>query len=795
MTPARLIPEKAVLPASPAVRPFLCGAVGGGEPLSMSQESQRKSTLDYALAYIERGWFVLPLLPGKKQPAGGLVPNGFHNATNDPEVARAWWAANPACGIGIAVKASGLVVVDIDPRNGGLDTMEALEARHGALVSDVLAYTGGGGEHRVFLASAEGLPGTLGPGVDLKSDGYICVEPTIHPSGEAYAWEASSDPLEGAVPSTLPGWVRDLGRNTAVATSVQATRMVDPKQVAELRDALDCIPADDYHQWVNFGQALVELGQEGFKLWDAWSQKSTKYNPQAITRKWRSFKGGAYQLESIFHEAQQRGWLNPAKVFPVLEVEPVMVEAEDIEARAAAFEQAKQEAEQGRDVQEFLQLPGPMGECMAWMLRTAQRPQPLLAMAATLSLFSTVLSHKICSPTRLRTNLYLVGVAGTASGKDHGRKCLARALQAAGLDSLIGGDEIASGAGLLSRVAECPRTVFQLDEFGLMLQMMRSKNAGAHLAQIMQYLMKLYGSTDSIYRGAEYGDRQARPRKDVEYPCVNLHATTTPDQFFAALGSSDVTSGALNRLLVIVVPEQMVPRQEPDHEEVPESVVKWIEQVQRLQCGMAGMTPANPVVLNHEPASRVLASSFADWLDEHAFKHREAPQVQALWGRAYEFAIKLAMLHSMARHTDLEQLDQRARNGALRIGGESMRWGIAFVHHFVGRMEQEVMQRMGDSEFDIIVQNVVRVVRAAGPRGLTGFEIGRKCHAYKAKEPRYQDNVHVAMTRREEAFQVKFAPTGVRGKPRLAWVAAEFMTDEQHEQSGLNANDANKSNA
>ena len=795
MTPARLIPEKAVLPASPAVRPFLCGAVGGGEPLSMSQESQRKSTLDYALAYIERGWFVLPLLPGKKQPAGGLVPNGFHNATNDPEVARAWWAANPACGIGIAVKASGLVVVDIDPRNGGLDTMEALEARHGALVSDVLAYTGGGGEHRVFLASAEGLPGTLGPGVDLKSDGYICVEPTIHPSGEAYAWEASSDPLEGAVPSTLPGWVRDLGRNTAAATSVQATRMVDPKQVAELRDALDCIPADDYHQWVNFGQALVELGQEGFKLWDAWSQKSTKYNPQAITRKWRSFKGGAYQLESIFHEAQQRGWLNPAKVFPALEVEPVMVEAEDIEARAAAFEQAKQEAEQGRDVQEFLQLPGPMGECMAWMLRTAQRPQPLLAMAATLSLFSTVLSHKICSPTRLRTNLYLVGVAGTASGKDHGRKCLARALQAAGLDSLIGGDEIASGAGLLSRVAECPRTVFQLDEFGLMLQMMRSKNAGAHLAQIMQYLMKLYGSTDSIYRGAEYADQKLRARKDVEYPCVNLHATTTPDQFFAALGSSDVTSGALNRLLVIVVPEQMVPRQEPDHEEVPESVVKWIEQVQRLQCGMAGMTPANPVVLNHEPASRVLASNFADWLDEHAFKHREAPQVQALWGRAYEFAIKLAMLHSMARHTDLEQLDQRARNGALRIGGESMRWGIAFVHHFVGRMEQEVMQRMGDSEFDIIVQNVVRVVRAAGPRGLTGFEIGRKCHAYKAKEPRYQDNVHVAMTRREEAFQVKFAPTGVRGKPRLAWVAAEFMTDEQHEQSGLNANDANKSNA
>lgn len=726
----------------------------------------------YARRYAAMGWHVLPLEPGTKRPLARLVPNGVHGASCDEGTIARWWAAEPQANIGIALMPSGLVAVDIDPRNGGLETMERLEAQHGMLVSDVLAYTGGGGEHRVFASGlVQGLPGRLGAGVDLKADGYIAVEPSVHPSGTQYVWEASSDPLEGAVPSTLPGWVRDLARGPfATAPFVPAVRARDEQQIADLRQALAYLPADDYHQWINFGNALVELGQDGFTLWDEWSQQSDKYDAQACSRKWRSFKSGAFQLESIFHAAMQAGWANaggaavqaPAIELPAPQPQHMEAfEAEQAQAQACPVE--------------FLELPGVMGECMAWMLRTAQRPQPLLAMTATLSLFATALSHKVASPSGLRTNLYLVGVAGTASGKDHGRKCLARVLQAAGLESLIGGDEIASGAGLLARVAQCPRTVFQLDEFGLMLQTMRSKNAGAHLASILQYLMKLYGSTDSVYRGAEYADQKMRARKDIEYPCVNLHATTTPDQFFAALGSADVTSGALNRLLVVVTPDAVVPRQESSYEDPPQSVIQWIEQVQRLQCGMAGLTPANPIVLHYDARAKALADQFSQWLDEYSHAHRDQPQVQALWGRAYEFGIKLAMLHAMAQHTDLQAMDQQARGGALSIPEASMRWGIGGTRHFVGAMEAEILQRMGDSEFDVIVQNVLRVVRAAGPRGLTVFEIGRKCAAYRAKEPRYQDSIHVAMERREAAAQVKFAPAGVRGKPRLAWVATEHL--------------------
>lgn len=459
-----------------------------------------------------------------------------------------------------------------------------------------------------------------------------------------------------------------------------------------------------------------------------------------------------------------------------------VAEPESLDARMAEFKQAKADEESVPD--HLLQLPGVMGECYQWMLRTAQRRQPLLSLAATVSLFSTVLSTKIQSPTKLRTNLYLVAVAGTASGKDHGRNCVSQVMQVAQLENLLGGDEIGSGAGLLTRLMKSPRSLFQLDEFGLMLQAMRSKTAGSHLASIMRYLMQLYGMTGTSYRGAEYANQKDRPRADIDFPCVNLHATTTPDQFFSALGSADVTSGALNRMLILVTPDRIVPRQESEPEDPPESLIQWVQTVQRLQCGMRGLTPSSPLQMRYDSAAKELIRGFSDWLDAQAESCIDRPQIPALWGRAYEMAVKLAMIHAMALHEDLEQLERIATNDSLTITGPSMAWGISFVKTFMGRTQQELESRMGDSDFDILVQRVAKQIKEAGPAGLTVYELSRKCAAYKSKEPRVQDMVHVALIRRQDAIQVRFTPaSGGAGRPRLAWVAWDYTTKDQREQA------------
>lgn len=167
--------------------------------------------LAYALAYAALGWHVFPVEHRAKTPLGRLVPRGHLGATMDPDTISRWWRMAPDAGIGVSLAASGLVAIDVDPRNGGTEAFEALQAEHGPLRSEVMAYTGGGGEHHVFVLPPgmhPTLPGSLGPGIDVKCNGYIVVEPSIHPNGKAYGWEASSSPLDGVAPSPLPDWLR-----------------------------------------------------------------------------------------------------------------------------------------------------------------------------------------------------------------------------------------------------------------------------------------------------------------------------------------------------------------------------------------------------------------------------------------------------------------------------------------------------------------------------------------------------------------------------------------------------------
>ena len=70
-----------------------------------------------ALTYASWGWHVLPVVPNGKVPA---TQHGVKDATTDPEQIARWWAQNPDFNIGIAAgERSGIVVFDVDPRNGG----------------------------------------------------------------------------------------------------------------------------------------------------------------------------------------------------------------------------------------------------------------------------------------------------------------------------------------------------------------------------------------------------------------------------------------------------------------------------------------------------------------------------------------------------------------------------------------------------------------------------------------------------------------------------------------------------
>jgi hypothetical protein len=144
-----------------------------------------------------------------KHPFSRLVPHGLKDATTDPKRIAAWWGSNPY--LNIAVVTNGLLVIDVDPRHGGYESLIALEEAADILPRTWCVITGSNGRH-IYMALPNGTnvsnsAGKLGRGLDIRTTGgYVVAPPSRHITGGTYSWlESPADaPLAPA-----PAWLVD----------------------------------------------------------------------------------------------------------------------------------------------------------------------------------------------------------------------------------------------------------------------------------------------------------------------------------------------------------------------------------------------------------------------------------------------------------------------------------------------------------------------------------------------------------------------------------------------------------
>lgn len=161
--------------------------------------------LPAALALADAGLPVFPLVPRGKKPR---FTGSFHDATIDRGVIEAHWRRHRHDNVGCAPPA-GMVVVDVDLRDGGDTELARLVAERGPLPETWTAQTGSGGLHRWFNVGDVGeIRGKLCRGVDLKhgGTGYVVMPPSIHPCGGRYWWRRSP---RGRHPAAAPEWLRE----------------------------------------------------------------------------------------------------------------------------------------------------------------------------------------------------------------------------------------------------------------------------------------------------------------------------------------------------------------------------------------------------------------------------------------------------------------------------------------------------------------------------------------------------------------------------------------------------------
>lgn len=284
--------------------------------------------LDYALQLSETYGF--RLLPVSNPNSGGRSPGkrplimGWQtSATTNADQIRAWFSKWPNANLGIATGAgSCIVVLDVDPKNGGLESFTQL-AQEIDLPPTLTAKTGSGGYHYYFQypvsATIHNSAGRLGHGLDIRAEGgFVVAPPSLHASGQRYEW-SSNLPIadapqlierlqrkNGERQPTMAVQVIQLGnRNTALTSIAGRLRRngADLKQIenelGNVNDGLDQpLGSDEIHKIaasVSRYDPAFDLTEQGVaKVFAQLSADTLRYSPYYD---WLTFDGKAWRQD------------------------------------------------------------------------------------------------------------------------------------------------------------------------------------------------------------------------------------------------------------------------------------------------------------------------------------------------------------------------------------------------------------------------------------------------------------------------------------------------------------------
>ena len=709
---------------------------------------------------VDRGFPILPIQPNTKKP--GLYKLGaWHEYpkwsrhcerdTTDNEVDI--WGNWPEAGIGIA--AGRVIGIDIDILDSPTIALE-IEALAKRMLGDTPAVRIGNAPKRLLVYRAvQPFSGFKYPPIEVLGVGQQFIAYGIHPdTGKPYDWPVST--LADLSPDDLPGITEAQAREFAKEAYRLIPAELRPKTLGVgLRAPMECanlpeqrgtyeavedalrhiVNADlDYDSWVRIGMATKgALGDEGWPLFEAWSESSQKNDPKTTARSWRSFAPQRIGAGTIYKLALDNGWEPDAEM--QLNGEIVM----NGHHPAREFLQALQAADPISIESQEISLPPPkpmpvgwhqvggvIADMMALMAATAKRPQPVLALGASLCAIGALMGRKYRTESNIRSNLYVVGIAESGAGKNHSRVVINELFRKANLLQYLGGNKIASGSGLLTAIQRQPAILFQLDEFGMFLSAAADrKRSPRYVCEILDLMTELYTTSGTTYFGVEYASTQHNnAHRAIHQPCACIYGTTTPLHFWQALQASNVADGSLARFLIMESEDDF-----PDSNEAfgvidpPQDLIDRLILIHQgggklngnlTDVGAIDEVLVDPRVVPMTPQARATFRQLDQELVERLRTSR-GTGYSSILARIEENATKLALIRAVSRDPVDPQIEDH-----------DAEWGIMLSRHCAELTIREASARVSENQVESHHKRAMQILRDAGMAGMSKSDFTRR---------------------------------------------------------------------
>lgn len=485
-------------------------------------------------------------------------------------------------------------------------------------------------------------------------------------------------------------------------------------------DMLRYLDAESYESWVQVGMSLkTEYGENGRSLYHQFSAQSTKYDARATDLKWNSFKRTDRTIGSLIYEAKQGGYEFP----PRQEFEAVEIE-EGGNLRPIIH---KELIKHDEDIPEhLLDAPGLVGEVMKYILDTSMLPQPVLALGAAIALIGVIMGHRVRTDSDLRSNVFIVCMARSASGKDHPRKCINKILKSMGQEELLIGRPKSDSGVYKSMKRKKGRAIMLMDEMGRFLKSITSTKAGGYQQGITTALMDIFNAASVEFIGEEYASNAEQGgRTDISQPCMCILGTSIKENVFESLTSRDAVDGFLARWLLFETTRFDIDVLDRVVTEPPELLIA------ALNAWESQPTNANPEGNIQELDIIPRIVPFTDDAKEMILRYRRDCRKrcddlvrknhmgEALWGRAAEHAAKLSLIaHTLGQS----------------IGALEMKWAIELTNNRLEYAMSVLDNNISDNAQEAATKKMLAIIKAAGKDGLTQSQITIKTQSLKRVE-------------------------------------------------------------
>lgn len=587
-------------------------------------------------------------------------------------------------GFGVLVR--DLIIIDVDARNGGLESYARLCEDLGIDFeneSGFVVETGSqdGSLHIYFkapkppVALVQTHPNYKG--IDFKSSGYIVGAGSKHRSGFLYEVKKGFPQDIGDPPISLIKLLEKRQHYRAHSDGV----MVDVK-LDELRDVVMAIqnPDGEHAKWLAVGMGLHDTtsgGSEGLELWIEWSSNFPKFNADEMHHRWDTLGKGADVISfgTLMHYAKQDGYS-----------EPVTFDASGFIDDSPVAQLSLEKMIEHIDIRK---PHGFAGTLCNWINNQCRYPRENLAVGATLFVLSCLggIRH-IDTLDGMTLNIMPFGVAGSATGKEAIFQAVSDCLRFSGIAGALHG-KFKSEQEFIRNLLRHQASFYLIDEMGIELKKLSDagkKGGAAYLSGVIGEILKVYSKAkgyypvsgdlkeemkeklklelQKVYKKMDDDGEEKHKAEELRLveqlrqadegildPYFCLFGLTTPVTFDSLVNFELATNGFFGRAVIFNekdttprIKKRFKPQEMPMHLKISLSQLYSggeTELPYRVEC------IGNKQAITTADDAALLLEEIQEYFYQQALIQKEKTGLESLCNRAYEICAKVSLLIAM----------------------------------------------------------------------------------------------------------------------------------------------------